>query len=448
MSQLDNIFLAYDVRGKVGVDLTTDVAKNIGRSFADWLPKEGMVAIGRDMRPDSAELASALIEGLRTQGRNVLDIGQVTSDMIYYAVGSLDLAGGAMITASHNPGEYNGIKFCREQAKPVGVDSGLQEVKLLTENKSFKEVKNKGSIEEKDISEEWITHVLSFIDVDKLKPLHIAVDAGNGMAGAIFPELEPYVPFTVKEMYFTPDGTFPNHIANPLEPKNLVDLQKEMQSSKYDAGVAFDGDGDRAVLLDENGAPLSGTVMSAILAKYFLDKFPGSTILFNAICGKVAHDVVDKNSGKSYRTKVGHSYIKAEMREKDAVFAGEHSGHYYFRDNFSADSGLIAAVIALYVLSVSNKKLSELAREYREAYAQATETNFEVTNKSEIIDKIKAEFSENKCDELDGLTVFINDGWFNVRPSNTEPLLRLNAEAKTQEELDSIVAKVTSLIQS
>jgi phosphomannomutase len=447
MSLLDNIFLAYDVRGKVGVDLTTDVARDVGKAFADWLPETGKVAVGRDMRPDSAELASALIEGLRVQGRDVLDIGQVTSDMIYFAVGNLGLAGGVMITASHNPGEYNGIKFCREQAKPVGVESGLLEVKSAIENETYKDVASEGSIEQKDLGEPWIEHVLSFINADELKPLKIAVDAGNGMAGAIFPELEPFVPFEVIEMYFTPDGTFPNHIANPLEPKNLVDLQKELNKGGYAAGVAFDGDGDRAVLLDENGVALSGTVMSALLAEYFLEKNPGSTILFNAICGKAAHDVVNNNGGKSIRTKVGHSFIKAEMRNNDAVFAGEHSGHYYFRDNFSADSGLIAAVIALYILSISGKSLSELADVHRKAYAQATETNFEVTDKSATIQKIKDEFSTNEFDELDGLTVFFEGGWFNVRPSNTEPLLRLNAEAKTEEELDTIVAKVTSLIK-
>lgn len=446
MSSLDNIFLAYDVRGKVGVDLTSDVARDVGRSLADWLPNSGAVAVGRDMRPDSAELAQALIDGLMSQGRDVIDISEVTSDMIYFAVGSLGLAGGAMVTASHNPGEYNGIKFCREEARPIGIESGLQEIKQTIEQNDYKSNNTAGSKTDRIITEEWIEHVLSFIDTESLMPLKIAVDAGNGMAGAIFPEIEPYLPFEVKEMYFTPDGTFPNHIANPLEPKNLIDLQKEMKHSKYDAGVAFDGDGDRAVLLDENGVPLSGTVMSAILAEYFLKKSPGSTILLNAICGKAAHDAVAINGGESVRTKVGHSFIKAEMRKHNAIFAGEHSGHYYFRDNFSADSGLIGAIVALYILSSSEKPLSSIAGYYRKAYAQATETNFEVKDKLATIQKIKNKYIENKYDELDGLTVFFDDGWFNVRPSNTEPLLRLNAEAKTQEELDTIIEKVTLLI--
>jgi phosphomannomutase len=446
VSSLDTIFLAYDIRGKVGTELTNDIVEKIGKAFADWLPNEGPVAVGRDMRPDSAELANALVKGLLAQGRDVLDIGQVTSDMIYFAVGSRGLAGGAVVTASHNPGEYNGIKLCRDEARPIGVESGLLDIKQSVASETYQSSEKQGTKTEADLAEDWIQHTLSFIDTDGLKPLKIAVDAGNGMAGAIFPELEPYVPFEVTEMYFEPDGTFPNHIANPLVPENLIDLQKEINKGGYAAGVAFDGDGDRAVLIDELGEPLSGTIMSAILAEYFLDKHPRATILFNAICGKAAHDVVAKNGGTSIRTKVGHSFIKGDMRKHDAVFAGEHSGHYYFKDNYCADSGLIAAVIALYVLSKSGKSLSELATPHREAYAQVPESNFEVSDKEATIQKIKEEFSTNTFDELDGLTVFFEGGWFNVRPSNTEPLLRLNAEAKTQSELDEIVAKVTSLI--
>jgi phosphomannomutase len=448
MSSLDTIFLAYDVRGKVGTELTTDVSQDIGRALADLLDNDGAVAVGHDMRPDSAELANALIAGLTEQGREVIDIGQVTSDMIYFAVGKYGLAGGAMITASHNPGEYNGIKFCREEAKPIGIESGLLSIKKACEERSFSKSKKTGNITKRNITEDWIEHVLSFIDVDKLKPLKIAVDAGNGMAGAIFPELEPYVPFEVTEMYFEPDGTFPNHIANPLVPENLVDLQTEIKKGNYACGIAFDGDGDRAVLVDEKGESLSGTIMSALLAEYFLDKHPHAIILFNAICGKAAHDVVAKNGGTSIRTKVGHSFIKADMRKHNAVFAGEHSGHYYFKDNYCADSGLIAAVIALYVLSKSGKTLSELAKPHRQAYAQAPETNFEVADKSVTIQKIKTEFSDSKLDELDGLTIFFDGGWFNVRPSNTEPLLRLNAEAKTQNALEEIMTKVTKIITS
>lgn len=446
VSDVSAIFKAYDVRGKVGSELNPEVTGAIGQAFGAWLPNEGPVAVGRDMRPDSAELADALIAGLRAQGRMVWDIGEVTSDMIYFAVGKNGLAGGVMITASHNPGEYNGIKFCREDAKPVGEETGLLEVRDLAQNNDFSSAETAGEIIEKDVIEDWIQHCLSFIDAGKLKPLHIAVDAGNGMAGKIFPELEPYVPFEVEEMFFELDGSFPNHIANPLEPKNLVDVQAKIREASCDAGVAFDGDGDRAVLLDETGEPLSGTVLTAMLAAYFLQQTPGATILHNAICGRVVPETITQAGGTAIRTRVGHSFIKGKMREHNALFAGEHSGHYYFKDNFMADSGLIAAVIGLSLLSGSGKKLSELAAPYRTAYQQINETNFEVNDKQAVLDRITAAFSDAQTDTLDGLTVNFDNAWFNIRPSNTEPLLRLNAEAKTREELDGLVAKVTGLI--
>lgn len=440
------IFKAYDIRGKVGSELTPDVVERVGKSFADWLPEKGTVAVGRDMRPDSAELAQALIKGLRAQGRDVWDIGEVTSDMIYFAAGHFGLAGGAMVTASHNPGEYNGIKFCRELARPVGEESGLFEIRDAAAKGTWKKSSTEGTVTEKDVTEDWITHALSFINPDKLKPLKIAVDAGNGMAGKVFPELEPFVPFEVIEMYFELDGTFPNHIANPLEPKNLEDLIAQIRDIGADAGVAFDGDGDRAVLVDEKGEPLTGTVVTGILAEYFLSKNPGATILYNAICGRAAIEAIQNNGGEGYRTRVGHSFIKADMNKHGAIFAGEHSGHYYFKDNFNADSGLISAVIVLSILSQSGKKLSELAAPFREAYVQIPETNFEVSDKNTTLKKVSEALKDGEQDWLDGLTVNFKDSWVNVRPSNTEPLLRLNAEARTKNELNELVAKVTKLI--
>lgn len=447
MSVPKSIFKAYDIRGKVGTELNPEVAKTVGRAFGHWLPKEGPVAVGRDMRPDSKELADALIEGLRDQGRDVWDIGEVTSDMIYFAVGQGGLAGGAVVTASHNPGEYNGIKFCRDEAQGVAENTGLLEVRdsAMTID-DLPPASSRGELTQKDFTEAWVKHVLSFIDVDKLKPLKICVDAGNGMAGKIFPELEPYVPFEVEELYFELDGTFPNHVANPLLTENLIDVQAAIKKSSCDAGVAFDGDGDRAVLLDENGEPLTGTVLSALLAEFFLQKHPGATILLNVICGQAAVDAVTKNGGKPIRTRVGHSFIKNDMRTHDAIFAGEHSGHYYFRDNYRADSGLIAAIVGLYILSASDKKLSELARPYREAYVQIPESNFEVEDKLGTIKKVADAFKDSDTDTLDGLTVRTGEAWFNIRPSNTEPLLRLNAEAKTQPELDKLVKKVKKLL--
>jgi phosphomannomutase len=440
------IFKAYDVRGRVGTELNAGVSELIGRAFADWLPESGVVAVGRDMRPDSAELAAALINGLRLQGRDVWDIGEVTSDMIYFAVGNFNLAGGAMVTASHNPGEYNGIKLCREQARPIGIETGLAEIRDAAKADIFAPAVEQGSVAEKDVRVDWIQHALSFVSPEGWPKYRVAIDAGNGMAGAIIPAMEQFVPLQITPMYFDLDGTFPNHIANPLVPENIRDVQAKIAEEKSDFGIAFDGDGDRAVLIDEKGESLSGTVMTAILARYFLQKHPGATVLYNAICGRIVPETVEKNGGKSHRTKVGHSFIKAEMRERDAVFAGEHSGHYYFRDNYYADSGLIAAVVAIQALSDSGKKLSELADEFR-VYPTITETNFEVADKDEVLDRVKKEFTDGDQDDLDGLTVSYPVKWFNLRASNTEPVMRLNAEAETEEELSELVNRVKKVIQ-
>jgi phosphomannomutase len=444
---ISSVFKAYDVRGKVGSELNTPSVTAMGYAFGSWLPDEGPVAVGRDMRPDSAELATAMIAGLRAVGRDVWDIGEVTSDMIYFTVGKFRLAGGAMITASHNPGEYNGIKFCRSGARPVGIESGLADIRDAVVANDFSEIvaTEQGTYTEKDVVEPWIQHVLSFIDADALKPLKVVVDAGNGMAGKIFPEIEPYVPLDVTEMYFELDGTFPNHVANPIEPENIADLIARVKSEKADIGIAFDGDGDRAVLIDEHGDVLSGTALTALLAEYFLNKQPGATVLYNATCGWIVPETIEAHGGTAVRTKVGHSFIKADMRTHDALFAGESSGHYYFRDNYMADSGLIAAMVALAVISQRDEPVSAIANQYR-AYYQIPETNFVVEDKDGIIARLTETFSDRRQDMLDGLTVYTDDAWFNVRPSNTEPILRLNAEGKQQSSLDNLVAKVTAVI--
>ena len=447
MDAINNIFKAYDVRGKVGSELTPDVANRIGKAFADWLPNGGAVAVGRDMRPDSAELAAALIEGLRLQGRDVIDIGEVTSDMIYFAVGNGELAGGAMVTASHNPGEYNGIKLCREAARPVGLDSGLDQIRDAVVGRSFAAAASaQGELSNKDITEDWVQHVLSFIDSEKLKPLKLAVDAGNGMAGKIFPELEPYVPWEVTEMYFELDGTFPNHQANPLKFETLADLIAMIKKHKLDGGIAFDGDGDRAFLIDETGEVLTGGAMSAMLADYFLELHPGSSIIYDARNSRTVPKVITEKGGKPLITKVGHANIKQVMHEHNAPFGGEASGHFYFRDNWYADSGLIGAVIGMYVATLSGKKLSALRKQYT-AFAAIPETNFTVEDKAGALERLSKAYAGKPQDTLDGLTVDLGNGaWFNVRPSNTEPVMRLNAEAKTKPELDQLVAKVTKLI--
>lgn len=446
MTDITGIFKAYDIRGKVGTELTPDVANRVGRALANWLPNQGTVAVGRDMRPDSAELATAVIAGLRAQGRNVLDIGQVTTDMIYFAVGHFNLAGGAMITASHNPGDDNGIKLCREEAKPISLDAGLQDVRDAVIANQFTPATTEGSLENKEISEEWIQHVLSFIDVEQLKPMKIAVDAGNGMAGKIFPELEPYVPFDVTEMYFELDGTFPNHLANPLKFETLADLIARIKADKLDGGVAFDGDGDRAFLVDETGEVITASVMTAMLAEYFLGRFPNSHIIYDVRTSRAVPEVIQENGGTGVRQPVGHSYFKAAMRKTDAPFGGEGSGHFYFRDNWYADSGLIAAVIGLYVAGKSGLTLSKLRQKYTR-YAACPEINFTVTDKAAALARIKEAFSDKQQDTLDGLTVDLgNHAWFNVRTSNTEPLLRLNAEANTMDEVNDIISKVTELV--
>jgi len=445
---LDEVFKSYDIRGKVGSQLTPELLNMLGQALALWLPKKGPVAVGRDMRPDSEALANAMIEGLRTQGRDVWDIGEVTTDMIYFTVGHFELAGGAVVTASHNPGEYNGIKICRENAGAVGKASGLFELKDMIIANDFPESKEEqGAREAKDVTEEWITHVLSFIDVDKLKPMSLAVDAGNGMAGKIFPELEPFVPWDITEMYFELDGTFPNHEANPLKFETLADIIKTIRDNKLDGGIAFDGDGDRAFLIDETGEVLTGGVMSAMIAEYFLKKYPGSTIVYDARNSRTVPEVIEANGGTPLRTVVGHSNIKLSMRDADAPFGGEGSGHFYFRDNWYADSGLIAAVIGIYVAQLSGKKLSELREQYTHYYA-IPETNFEVEDKQAMMQKVEAAFPDAEIDHLDGVTVSLANGsWLNVRPSNTESILRLNVEAKSQEDLDALVKKVMELLQ-
>lgn len=446
MTDLTAMFKAYDVRGKVGSELNAPVLEAIGNAFAEWLPEQGTIAVGRDMRPDSAELARALIAGLRAQGRDVLDIGEVTTDMIYFAVGHNKLAGGAVVTASHNPGEYNGIKFCREDAKPVGEESGLFEVRDRAQANQFTPAATPGNLTEQDITEAWVEHTLSFIDTDKLTEIGLAVDAGNGMAGKIFPELEPYVPWAVTEMYFELDGTFPNHEANPLKFETLADMIKVIKENHLYGGIAFDGDGDRAFLVDETGTVLTGGIMSAMLADYFLTLYPGSNIVADIRNSRSVRDVIVEKGGTPIISRVGHSFIKQTMREHDAPFGGEASGHFYFRDNWYADSGLIAAVIGIYVATLSGKKLSELREQYTR-YAAMPEANFVVEDKKAAMQAVEAAFPDAEVNHMDGITLELGNGtWLNVRPSNTEPVLRLNAEANDQATLDALVSKVKEII--
>ena len=445
MSELKNIFKAYDIRGKVGSELTDNSVEKIAKTYANWLPVKGIVAVGHDMRPDSKDLSRAFIKGLVAQGFDVWDIGEVTSDMIYFAVGKWDLAGGAVITASHNPGEYNGLKLYRDKVTAVGLDTGLSDIrdKFLAGDLG-EPSETSGTVTVKSITEDWVSHCLQFIT--ELKPFNIAIDAGNGMAGAILPSILPKLPLTVKEMYFELDGTFPNHEANPQKYENLQDLVDVVLAENLDFGIAFDGDGDRAVFVDDLGRPVLGTDLISIEAQLYLQKYPGSKIVHDVRTSQATEEIIREAGGEPVRTKAGRVNIGSLMREVGAAFGGETTGHLFFKENYEADSGLITALVAMEALSRSGKKLSQLVDECRR-YAMMPEMNIEVDeDKSIIFDRLKAAFPGLKFDELDGLTIWLTNGWFNLRASNTEPIMRLNAEAHTQAELEELTSTLTRLI--
>lgn len=440
------IFKAYDIRGKVGTELNAQTVEAIGRAFADWLPREGVVAVGRDMRPDSAQLAQALIAGITSQGREVWDLGEITSDMSYFAVGKYDLAGAAVVTASHNPGEYNGIKLYRDEVRAVGLDSGLDVIRDAVLAGTFKPAAGTpGSRIEKDIVDDWIQHCLSF--VPNLKPQHIAIDAGNGMAGKIVIELEPFVPFEIEEMYFELDGTFPNHEANPQKPENMQDLVKAVSEKSLDFGIAFDGDGDRAGFVDDKGRIVSGSVLITIIAEYYLKKYPGAEIVHEVRTSRDTKELIKKWGGTPYRTKAGRVSIGTVMRERQAPFGGETTGHLFFKENYFADSGLIGALVVIAAMQASGKKLSELVDAYT-VYANRPEQNFEVADPAAALARLSEAFADGTQDTLDGLTVEYDDRWFNIRASNTEPVVRLNAEAATPELLESMVQKINQIVSA
>ena len=443
----ESIFKAYDIRGKVGSELTPEVAQAIGTAIGAWLPAAGAVAVGRDMRPDSAALAEALIAGLTSQGRDVIDIGQVTSDMIYFAVGAYDLAGGVVVTASHNAGAYNGIKIYRDKVTPVGLDSGLAEIRDMVQNGVAAYGGEPGGVSTKDITEAWVAHALAMVTPDSWPEYRIAIDAGNGMAGAILPHVLPKLPsVTADEMYFELDGTFPNHEANPQDPKNLADLIEVVTKNGYDFGLAFDGDGDRAGLVDDKGRPVLGTDLLSIVARYMLQRYPGTKVVHDVRTSRATKEIICEAGGEPVRTKAGRVYIGALVREIGAKFGGETTGHLFFADNYDADSGLIAALVAIQALADSGKKLSQLVDEARR-YVMPAEMNFTVADKDRVFATLRQRYASAEQDELDGLTVELENGWFNLRASNTEPVMRLNAEATTQAELDELVGSVTAAIE-
>jgi len=396
------------------------------------------------MRPSGVELCAAFAEGATAQGVDVVDLGLASTDLIYYAAGKLD-APGAMFTASHNPAGYNGIKLCLAGAKPVGEDTGLREIKAMTED-GLEASSTKGTVTQRNVLGEYAAHVRSFIDVANLKPLKVVADCANGMGGYVAPEVFQGLPFEVTYLYPDLDGTFPNHPADPINPENIVDLQAKVLEVGADIGLAFDGDADRVFLVDETGRGVSGSLTTALLAKGILAKSPGETILHNCICSKTVPEVVRECGGTPVRTKVGHSFIKQVMAETGAIFGGEHSAHYYFRDNYRADSGLIASLIVLEQLSVSGETLSALLAPL-DRYAASGEINSTVDDTAAAIEKVAAAYSAMEQDRLDGLTVDAGTWWFNLRPSNTEPLLRLNLEAPTREECEARTNEVLALVR-
>ncbi len=451
-ARLDPIFKAYDIRGTVPDQLDAEIVEAVGAAFAAFAaaesdPSPTTILIGHDMRPTGPEFAEAFARGVTSQGLDAVHLGLCSTDEVFFAAGRYD-APAAQLTASHNPAGYNGIKLCLTGARPVGEDSVLGQVKADA-IAGLTPVATPGTVSRRDDAlADFAAHVHSFVDLSVLRPLKIVADTANGMGGLIAPAVFEGLPFDVEIMYGELDGTFPNHPADPIQPENLVDLQARVLATGADIGLAFDGDADRVFLVDDQGELVSGSLTTAIVAKVMLEKNPGATILHNLICSKAVSEVIIENGGTPVRTRVGHSLIKKVMADTGAAFGGEHSGHYYFRDNYRADSGIIAAMTVLEELSKDGRPLSVLRQPF-ERFADSGEINTTVPDPKAVIEDVAAHFAtvapEARQDRLDGLTVDLGDWWFNLRPSNTEPLLRLNLEAATPTEVQSHVAEVRAL---
>jgi phosphomannomutase len=443
-----SIFKAYDVRGVVPQELDEKSCRAIGAAFGRFI-EGNQVVVGHDMRSSAEELVHAFIEGLNSSGVSAVKIGLCSTDMLYFASGKLGLPG-AMFTASHNPAKYNGIKLCGPKASPISSDTGLSVIRDLAlqiesgavATTPFKGVDNK----DLDLLDDFVAHVRSFVDVKSFAPLKVVADTANGMGGLVVPRVFEGLPVELEILYPELDGNFPNHPADPIQPENLVDLKNLVVSKKADVGLAFDGDADRVFLVDDKANPVSGSTTTSLVAKAMLEKNPGATILYNLICSKAVPEVIRENGGVPLKTRVGHSYIKAVMADTGAAFGGEHSGHYYFRDNYRADSGLIATMFVLSVMSEANEPLSSL-RKPLERYSASGEINTKVRDVGAVLVFIENAYQgRGEIDHLDGLTVDLGEWWFNVRPSNTEPLLRLNLEAKSDLEVASKTQEVLAVI--
>ncbi|HEY5172235.1 MAG TPA: phosphomannomutase/phosphoglucomutase [Acidimicrobiia bacterium] len=442
---LDGVFKAYDIRGVYPDEIDEALARRIGNAFAHFTGAQHLV-VGRDMRSSSEPLAAAFIEGATLAGADVTDVGLASTDLVYFASGRLD-APGAMLTASHNPANYNGIKLCRAGAAPIGEQTGLQQIKELVSSGVTSRGEVAGKVERVDMLEAFGAHVRSFVDTAALKPLKVVADTANGMGGLVVPRVFDGLPFSLTILYAELDGSFPNHPADPIQPENLKDLQRAVLDLNADIGLAFDGDADRVFLVDDKGAAVSGSTTTAIVAAGILDRHPGETVVHNLICSRAVPEIIREHGGIPVRARVGHSFIKQVMAETGAIFGGEHSAHYYFRDNWRADSGSIATLLVLEQLGRAGVSLSELRKPF-DRYVQSGEINTRVDDPAAVIDAVAVKFSAFSQDRLDGLTVDCGEWWFNLRPSNTEPLLRLNLEAPDAAQCDEHTRTVLALVRT
>ncbi len=442
-----NIFSAYDVRGIYPDDFNEEAAYRTARAMVQFLGVD-TVAVGRDMRLSSPALAAAIIRGITEQGADAVDLGMTTTDELYFAVGNYGYPAGVMITASHNPAQYNGMKMCKAGAVALSSETGVQQIRDLALSADFATPGRTGTASARDVTDAFIEHCLSFIDVANIKPYKIAVDAGNGMAGMIMPRVFQHLPCELVPLYFELDGSFPNHQASPIEPENTAELRRVVVAQHCDLGVAFDGDADRMFLISEKGELLGGDMVTALVAQSLLRRNPGATILYNLISSRSVPEVIEQNGGKAIRTRVGHSFIKAQMRAENAIFGGEHSGHFYFRDNWYADSGLIAFLIVLELISVSDQTVSQLLKPVDTRF-RSGEINTKVSDVKAKLAAVESEYQARgaSIDHLDGVTVSYPSWWANIRPSNTEPLLRLNVEGDTPDEMERQRDEVLALIR-
>ncbi|WP_026924626.1 phosphomannomutase/phosphoglucomutase [Glycomyces arizonensis] len=454
--QLSEFVKAYDVRGLVGSQLTPEVMEAIGAA-AVAVTGERTWAVGHDMRDSGPDFAAAFARGATAAGADVIEAGLCSTDMLYYIAGARDVAG-AMFTASHNPAEYNGLKMCLPAARPIGLDTGLADIRdkaqEILDGEPLPAAEKPGTVTTEDFLGGYAAYMRGLVDLSGIRPLKIVVDAGNGMGGHTVPavlgdQLLDALPLEIDPLYFELDGTFPNHEANPLEPANLVDLQARVKSTDADLGLAFDGDADRCFVVDADGEPVTPSAITALIATRELEKHPGSVICYNLICSKAVPEIVAEHGGRPVRTRVGHSYIKAVMAEEQAVFGGEHSGHYYFRDFWFADTGMLAAMHVLAAVGASGRSLSELAGEFVR-YVPSGEINSKVADAHAKIDEVAAHYaSRAQTDRLDGLTVELDDGsWANLRPSNTEPLLRLNVEGPDQASMERLRDEILHIVRN